>query len=304
MNIGRPVTSNAQYKQIIYMSIIAIPGFSEPFSSLTHLLAAGVAFVGLFYLCYKGRGNGVRLFALALFSFTLIFLFSMSGVYHLLDPEYLPRKVFQRLDHAAIWALIAGTFTPVHMILFRGVWRWGVLLVVWAIAISGLVLEVVFFNAIAAWMSSVFYLALGWIGILTSWHFIQQYGDQSIRLLWLGGLFYSLGAILELLHWPVVIPGVVGPHEIFHIFVIVGAFYHWRFVYHWAYYPTKNHLVFHVRVLPHNQYIANAVGELIRLEAHSLDHLREKIQQRIKRHFHENRPPKSVRLKYFSEEQL
>jgi len=286
------------------MNIITIPGFSEPFSSVSHLLAAGVAFVGMFFLYYKGRGNGVRLSALVVFSFTLVFLFSMSGVYHLLDPQYQPRQVFQRLDHAAIWALIAGTFTPVHIILFRGVWRWGVLLAVWAVAITGLVLEVVFFSAIPEWMSAGFYLALGWIGVLTSWHFMKQYGDQSIRWLWSGGLFYSLGALLELFRWPVVIPGVIGPHEIFHVFVILGAFYHWRFVYHWAHYPTKNHLVFHVRVLPHNKYIAYAVGELIRLEAYSIDNLREKIQQKIERLFHKNRPPASVRLKYFNEEQL
>ncbi|NOZ52115.1 MAG: DNA-binding protein [Gammaproteobacteria bacterium] len=220
------------------IDIIAIPGFSEPFSSASHLLAAGAAFAGLFYLCYKGRGNGVRLFALLVFSFTLIFLFSMSGVYHLLDPEYLPKKVFQRLDHAAILTLIAGTFTPIHIILFRDAWRWGVLFAVWAIAITGLVLEAVFFNVIPEWMSLGFYLALGWIGVLTSWHFKHQFGDKSIQLLWLGGLFYSLGALLELMRWPVVIPGIVGPHEILHVFVMLGALYHWRFVYKWAHYPT------------------------------------------------------------------
>ncbi|MDH5731356.1 MAG: hemolysin III family protein [Gammaproteobacteria bacterium] len=150
------------------MNILSIPGFSEPMSSLTHLLAAVLALVGGYFLLRRGHGNSLRVFSLLLYTFALIFLFSMSGVYHLLDPEGGPRQVLQRLDHAAIWLLIAGTFTPIHMILFRGAWRWGVLLLVWFIAITGLILEIIFFKQIAEWLSLSFYLGLGWIGIATS----------------------------------------------------------------------------------------------------------------------------------------
>lgn len=286
------------------MQIIAIPGFSEPFSSWSHLLAAGAACAGLFFLWHKGRGNSTRLFSLVVYSVTLMFLFSMSGVYHLLQPDLTPRMVFQRLDHAAIWVLIAGTFTPVHMILFRGAWRWGVLFSVWTIAVTGMVLEVVFFTSIPHWLGIGFYLALGWVGVLTSWRFHKTFADKSIRLLWQGGLYYSIGAVFELAGWPELVPGVVGPHEIFHVFVVLGAWSHWRFVYTWAHYPTKTHITFHVRVFPDNQYIAEAVGEFIRIEAGSLEALREKIRNSIRRAFHHNMRPKSVRLQYFNEELL
>lgn len=286
------------------MEIIPIPGFSEPVSSWTHLLAAGASAAGLFYLWYRGRGNLSRLFALGVFSFTLIFLFSMSGVYHLLDPAYVPRQVFQRLDHAAIWTLIAGTFTPIHLILFRGVWRWGILALVWCVAITGLVLEVVFFTDIPHWLSLSFYLGLGWMGILTSYHFRRVFQHESIKYIWWGGVFYSIGGLLEFLQWPVLITGVIGPHEIFHIFVIAGAASHWWFVYRWAHYPTRSHLTFHVSVLPGQRYVARALGEWIRLEAGSMEHLRERIREAIANLFVDKTRPKSVRIVYFSEEFL
>ena len=285
------------------MNIIAIPGFSEPFSSATHLLAAFAALVGLFYLWHKGRGNALRITSLVGFSLTLMFLFSMSGVYHLLDPAFLPREVLQRLDHAAIWTLIAGTFTPIHIILFRGKWRWAVLGIVWTIAITSLVLEVIFFEDIPEWASLAGYLGLGWIGVFTTRQFIKMYDDPSIHLLWLGGLAYSTGAILEFLRWPVFFPGVVEAHEVFHIFVILGAFFHWLFVFRWAHYPTKDNVEFHIEELPEKGFVANSVDELIRLEAATEELLREKIREAILFKFHKNRMP-TIRLKFFVEEAL
>ncbi|MDH5694436.1 MAG: hemolysin III family protein [Gammaproteobacteria bacterium] len=281
-----------------------IPGFSEPFSSLSHLLTAGAAFVGLFFLWIKGWGNSTRLFALLVFSLSLIFLFSMSGVYHLLDPAYTPRAVLQRLDHAGIWTLIAGTFTPIHMILFRGHWRWTVLFLVWAIAITGLVLEVVFFTSVPGWMSLSFYLGLGWLGVLTSWHFRRTFDDKSIRYLWLGGLHYSIGAVFDFIQFPILWPGVIGPHEIFHIFVILGAWYHWRFIYTWAYYPTRSHLTFEIRVFPDGKHIASAVGENINVTADSQEKIRLLIHEKVNGLFHPKLKPETIRLKYFQEELL
>lgn len=286
------------------MDIIPIPGFSEPVSSWTHLLAAGAAFVGMFYLCTRGRGNTLRLTSLVAYSAALIFLFSMSGVYHLLDPALVPRMVLQRLDHAAIWVLIAGTFTPVHLILFRGWWRWAILALVWVIAITGLVLEVVFFEDIPSWLSMALYLGLGWLGLLTGWHFYRVFGNNRLDLLWKGGLAYTCGAMLEHFGWPTLISGVIGPHEVFHLLVITGALYHWRFIYQWSFYPTRNHFTFNVSILPENHYIAKAVGEFIRLEAYSMEQLKTKIQDSINAIFHQSGYQKSVHLKYSKEEVL
>ncbi len=286
------------------MGIMPVPGFSEPFSSWSHLLAAGAALVGLFFLWRRGRGNALRTFSLLVYSFTLIFLFSMSGVYHLLDPAFVPRMVFQRLDHAGIWILIAGTFTPTHLILFRGLWRWGILALVWTIAITGLVLEVVFFDDIPHWASLTLYLGLGWMGTLTGWHFLKVFDDPSFHHLWKGGLAYSLGALMQHFSWPTLIEGVIGPHEIFHVLVITGAFYHWLLIYRWADFPTRNTIDFQVSIMPEEHYIARAVGDFIRLEAHSLEQLKDKIRDKANSIFKRSNYRHSIHLKYVNEERL
>jgi len=278
--------------------IIPIPGFSEPFSSGSHLLAAVLALVGLFYLFKKGRGNTARLSALMLFSVSLIILFSMSGVYHLLDPAYAPRQVLQRLDHAAIWLLIAGTFTPIHTILFRGAWRWAILSFVWTIAISGMVIEAVFFDDIPMWLSLSFYLGLGWVGFLSSWQFQQQYGDRSNRYLWMGGCFYSIGAVLDSISWPVLVPGILGPHEIFHVFIILAAGSHWWFIHHWAHYPIQNQITFDVRVTADNTYRAQAIGDVFRFEAASFDALKIAITESLTKVFCHKLALNRIRLNY------
>jgi channel protein (hemolysin III family) len=101
------------------MNPIPFLGFTDPVSSWSHLLAAVAFFIGAFLLCHRGRGNAARVTSLIVFSLSLVFLFSMSGVFHLLERGGTARAVLQRLDHAGIWVLIAGTFTPIHTILFR-----------------------------------------------------------------------------------------------------------------------------------------------------------------------------------------
>lgn len=213
------------------METYPIPGFSEPVSSLTHLLSAGVFAVVGFFLLRKSRGSVARMFALGVFVFTCLFLLSMSGVYHLLEAGGAGHKVLQRLDHAAIFALIAGSFTPIHWILFRGWGRWGVLVLIWSLAITGLTLKVIFFESIPEWLGLTFFLGLGWIGLASGAVLWRRYGFALIRPLVYSGLFYSAGAVLEFLRWPVLIPGVLGPHELFHLAVLAGIGFHFRFLF-------------------------------------------------------------------------
>lgn len=283
--------------------IIPIPGFSEPFASLSHLLAAGLALVGVVLLMRKAHGNPGRISSIIIYTVGLVFLFSMSGVYHLLDPHGFARLVLRRLDHAGIWVLIAGTFTPIHIILFRNHWRWAILLIVWAIAITSLVLESVFFDSFPEWLSLTLYLGLGWIGAVSGFQFHRRYQDKSLNYLIMGGVFYSIGAIIDFLKAPVLWAGVIGPHEVFHIFVILGALTHWRFIYHWAHYPLQEVIYFHVQVFPNNKYIAKALREPIRIESDSLDILKKTVTQEVRKRYHKDHRP-LIHLRYFNEEFL
>jgi channel protein (hemolysin III family) len=213
------------------METYPIPGFSEPVSSLTHLLSAGVFAVPGFFLLRKGRGSASRMFALGVFVFTCIFLLSMSGVYHLLEAGGAGHRVLQRLDHAAIFALIAGSFTPIHWVLFRGWARWGVLALIWSLAITGLTLKVIFFDSIPEWLGLSFFLGLGWIGLASGIVLWRRYGFSLVRPLVYSGLCYTAGGVLEFLRTPVLIPGVLGPHELLHIAVLAGIGFHFRFLF-------------------------------------------------------------------------
>ncbi|MBK25682.1 MAG: DNA-binding protein [Halobacteriovorax sp.] len=281
------------------MEITPIPGFSEPFSSITHLLGAVFFLVGGFYLGIKGRGNTKRQVGLGIYSFSLVFLFSMSGVYHLLEPGLMPRHVLRHLDHAGIWILIAGTFTPMHIILFRGVKRWGVLLPVWIMAITGLTLEMVFFNNIPEWLVLSFFLFLGWVGVISIWMFKKYYPEKKYRLIGIGGVAYSLGAVMEFTRWPILWSGVIGPHEIFHIFVLIGAGSHWLFIFRNAHRPKARILVVHIKeFVTQGGYQAIGENELIDLRADSLEELHGLIQSWVNENFHREMRPLEINLKH------
>ncbi len=211
--------------------VYAIPGFAEPVSSWTHLGAAGVfLFLSISLLRRGGRSAG-HFISLFVFGFSCVFLLSMSGVYHLLPKTGAGSLVLQRLDHAAIFVLIAGTMTAVHTIFFSGIWRWGIIAAVWTVAAASITLKTVFFSAIPEWLGLMVYLTLGWLGVLSGGALWRKYGFSFIKPLVYGGMAYTFGAVFEYLHRPVLIEGVVGPHELFHIAVLVGISFHWWFVY-------------------------------------------------------------------------
>ena len=211
------------------LAVASIPGFFEPFASMLHLLAAGVVATLGAWLVRRGNGLGHRL-ALACFVAAAVVMLALSGTYHLLDAGTTARAVLLRLDHAAIWVMIAASFTGIHGVAFRGRWRWGFLTVVWAVALCGLVLKTVFFHSLPESTGLVLYLALGWLGAVSAVALLRTHGRGSVHGLLMGGLAYSAGAAYDFLVGPALIPGVIGPHEVFHVAVVVGVALHWRFI--------------------------------------------------------------------------
>jgi len=185
------------------------------------------------WLMIRGRDNLAKVLALGVFSFSVVFLLSMSGVFHMLD-QGTARIVLQRLDHAGIFFLIAGTFTPVHGILFKRSLRWGILLFVWSVAITGITLKSIFFTNIPEWLSLSLYLGLGWVGALTGLLLYRRFKLTFIKYLIYGALAYTIGALIEFFRIPPLIEGVMGPHEIFHIFVLFGITFHFMFIFQFS----------------------------------------------------------------------
>ncbi len=207
-----------------------LPGFYEPFSAMSHLLGAPLFLVLGIVLLLRGRGDRTAMLALAVYTFAGVFLMSMSGVYHMMVDGGAAHVVMERLDHAAIFILIAGTFTPTHAILFRGWRRWGPLIFVWVAAITSITLKTIFFDSIPEWIGLSLYLSLGWVGAISGIFVIQSYGWKFVRPLAWGAAAYTLGGLIHFLNWPRVVPHVIEGHEVFHVAVLLGAFFHWQFI--------------------------------------------------------------------------
>ena len=217
---------------------IPIPGFSDPVSSLAHLIGAGVFAVLALLLLRRGRGHLGRMISLGVFAFSTVFLMSMSGVYHLLAPGGAGRAVMVRLDHSAIFVLIAGTFTPAHAILFRGWRRLVPLVLIWTCAVCGVTLKTIFFEDVPEELGLALYLGMGWLGLFSGLMIWWQYGWRMIGPLLGGALAYTGGAVLEYYRLPILIPGVLAAHELFHLAVLAGVGFHWRFIWNIAAHPV------------------------------------------------------------------
>lgn len=212
------------------MPLLPFLGLHDPFSSLSHLIAAASVLAGSYFLYRKGQGNPLRTAALLLFSASLLFLFSMSGIYHGLGPG--PARVFfRRLDYAGIWIVIAGSATPVHMLLLKGRWRWGLTILFWCVAITCLVLVDSYFSRLPYWAIVSAYIGCGLLGIISFSRIMRRHGWRETTLLFFGGMAYITGAVIDYLEGPVLLRGILGPHELFHLLVIAGALLHWRFIY-------------------------------------------------------------------------
>ena len=215
-------------------NISPIPGFGEPFSALSHLLPAAAFLTLAPRLIRRGRGSAWRVTCLSIFAFAIVFQLAMSGLSHQLEQGSVGARVLLILDHAAIFFLIAATFTPIHGILFTGFLRSGALIILWAAAISGIVLKSIFFAHTPIWLSASLYLGLGWMGVISGFTLWRRYGFHSMALLLYGGLAYTLGLGFEIIAAKAsnfqLVPGYVGGHEIFHLSVLAGMALHWKFI--------------------------------------------------------------------------
>jgi len=211
-----------------------IAGIGEPLSAATHLLGGAVVLLLCRRLIRMGAGSASRTGSLAIFAFACVFQLFASGICHLLTPGTPAQLVLLHIDHAAIFILIAATFTPVHAILFRGPWRWGMLAFIWTVAISGIVLKTVFASIMPIWLSASLYLAFGWVALISGVLLWYRHGFRFMALVLYGGLAYTFGVLLEAAMAAggtiQLIPGFLGGHELFHLAVLLGMGMHWIFI--------------------------------------------------------------------------
>jgi hemolysin III len=198
----------------------------EPVNSLTHLIAAGAAAIGVALLIYLAQDDMRRVVSLTVYGMTLILMFTASGVYHTLRLGPRGMLFLRKLDHSAIYLLIAGTYTPICLHYFTGFWQWGMVAIVWALALIGITVKLFVIDA-PRWISTGAYLLMGWLSLIGVKEIVTRLPAAALIWLALGGLFFSVGAIIYALKKPNPWPHVFGFHEIWHIFVILGAASHY-----------------------------------------------------------------------------
>jgi hemolysin III len=198
----------------------------EPVSGLTHLGAAVAAVMGLIALLIIGRGDPTKEISLLIYGVSLIMMFAASATYHMVDLGPGVGARLRKLDHSTIYILIAGTYTPICVHFFSGFWSWGVLVLIWTMALAGVIVKL-FVIKEPRWMRAGVYLVMGWLGLLAIPEILRTMPAGAIAWLLLGGVLFTLGAVIYVLKKPDPWPGVFGFHEIWHIFVITACLAHY-----------------------------------------------------------------------------
>jgi hemolysin III len=190
--------------------------------ALTHGLGLVASVGGLVTLVAAAwlRGDTWHIVGCSIFGATLVLLYAASTLYHGARSPRV-KRFFQRLDHAAIFLLIAGTYTPFTLVSLRGSWGWTLLVIVWGLAILGIVLEVA---GHTRRFSLALHLAMGWLGVIAAEPLVRSLHPDGLLLLALGGAAYTLGVVFYI--WR----RLPYNHAVWHLFVMVGSLCHFACV--------------------------------------------------------------------------
>jgi hemolysin III len=203
--------------------------FRNPVSAGTHLLWCILGVYVTALLWRLSRGDRLRQLSTGAFGLSMVLLYGASGAYHAV-PRWEPLLPYlQKLDHSAIYVLIAGTYTPVFAVLLSGRLRLGLLALVWGLAGAGI---------LAKWLlpwppyglTVSLYVVMGWIGLLPIVPLIRTVGVQAMVWGLLGGVLYTFGGVCDAVKWPTLLPGVIGSHEVLHLADMGGTLIHVFFV--------------------------------------------------------------------------
>ena len=206
----------------------------DPGSAITHLIAMIGAIICSFPLITKSirSGNHLATIAMTVFILSMIFLYAASTLYHSLDISAKVNLVFRRIDHAMIFVLIAGYYTPVCLLALPPQKGLSLLFFIWSVAIAGIILKIFFINC-PHWVSSVIYIAMGWTCVFVFRPLLTTLPKAAFLWLFAGGIIYTIGGVLYGLKLKVFekLPANFGSHEIFHLFVMGGSICHFVFMY-------------------------------------------------------------------------
>lgn len=206
----------------------------DPGSAMTHFIGMLLALAAATPLLIKAAhtDGAVHITALAVFIISMILLYAASTIYHTLDISPQVNQILRKVDHMMIFILIAGTYTPVCMVVLGDRTGWSLLALVWGIAIAGIIINALWITC-PKWFSSMIYIAMGWVCVLAFSKIVAALPRSAFGWLLAGGIIYTVGGVIYALKLPILNSRYkyFGSHELFHLFVMGGSLCHYIMMY-------------------------------------------------------------------------
>ena len=198
----------------------------EPFPGLSHMLGALLSVAAMVLLLIRADGRPWHVVSFAVYGVCLVLVYVASAMTHSIHctPETGAR--LDRFDYAAIFLMIAGTYTPLCLVPLRGPWGWGLLAGVWSMAALGIVSLYLWPPRSRARLRTVLYVCMGWLAILAMGEIVRTFPPAALGWLIAGGVVYSVGALVFITDRPNLWPGRFVAHDLWHVMVLVGSACH------------------------------------------------------------------------------
>lgn len=185
---------------------------------------------GYIILMVNSPGSVQDIIISSVYSFCAMFMFICSSIYHGQKREEDLHNPWRKLDHIAIFFMIAGTYTPICYIYLDVYWRWSIIGAQWLLAMIGLIYKLIYIQG-PRWLTVLIYVLMGWMVVIPLYHLIAAIPALSLWLLIAGGIAYTAGGLIYAMKKPDPVPGIFGFHEIFHLLILAGAALHYFVVY-------------------------------------------------------------------------
>lgn len=197
----------------------------EKVAAYTHAGTIPIFVIGTVFLLIISSGDIQTQIVSLLYGMSGVFLFTSSFMYHSRKQIENDTSLWRKLDHTAIFFLIAGTYTPLCFLYLEGKMKWTILIAQWSLVVTGTIFKFLFINAPRVF-GTLIYLLMGWIVIIPISTLAHTMPLPALIFLVTGGLSYTIGAIIYACKKPDPWPGLFGFHEIFHLFITGGAILH------------------------------------------------------------------------------
>ena len=194
------------------------------------MTGAVAAILGTLALIVITRHRSDLLSISLIYGFSIIFLFSASTIYHARKRGEDENSLWRKFDHLAIFFMIAGTYTPLCYIYLESGWKWGIIIAQWSLVIIGALFKFFYLKA-PRFISTIIYLLMGWMAVIVVGKLLPIMTIKEVIFLFSGGILFTIGAVVYIMKYPDLLPGRIGFHGIFHIFIMLGGAVHYLMVY-------------------------------------------------------------------------